>query len=94
MSINDQRWKAIKISDVKAAGAFVYGRESDQIYHSPICRNRPSPDEIRFFDTPEAARQQGIKACNDCYPDQAVWLVGVSRWMKRPSAKGSKPPCV
>ena len=81
MGINDQRWKAIEICDVKAAGAFVYGRESDQIYHSPICRNRPRRDEIRFFDTPEAAWRQDFKACNNCYPDQAAWLVGVSRWV-------------
>lgn len=81
MSINDQRWKAIEICDVNAAGTFVYGRESDQIYLSPICRNRPRRNEIRFFDTPEAARQQGFRACNDCYPDQAAWLVGASRWI-------------
>ena len=81
MSIDDQRWRAIEVCDVKAAGSFVYARDSEGVYHSPICRNRPHRDGIRFFDTSEAARQQGFKACNDCYPDQAGWLAGASRWM-------------
>lgn len=81
MSIIDERWQAIEAGDVKAAGTFVYGRECDQIYHSPICRHRPQRDGVRYFDTPEAAQQQGFKACGDCYPDQATWLVAAGRWM-------------
>lgn len=41
MSIDDQRWRAVEVCDLSAAGTFVYGRDSDQIYHSPLCRNRP-----------------------------------------------------
>ena len=76
------RWHAIKTCDVKAAGTFIYGRDSDRIYHSPICRNRPANrDDLKFFDTPGAARKQGFRACDDCYPDQTGWLIGASRWM-------------
>lgn len=81
MSIDDLRWRAIEVCDVKAAGTFVYGQDSNGTYHSPICRIRPHRDGIRFFDTPEAAREQGFSACNGCYPDQAGWLAGASRWM-------------
>lgn len=81
MSIDDERWHAIEACDVKAAGTFVYGSENDGNYHSPICRNRPHRNEVRFFDTPEKARHEGFRACNDCYPDQAAWLAGASRWM-------------
>lgn len=81
MSLDDQRWRAIEFWDVKAVGTFVYGRDSDRIYHSLLCRSRPHRDGLRFFDTPDAARQDGYKACEACYPDQAEWLVGASRWM-------------
>ncbi|WP_111429860.1 Ada metal-binding domain-containing protein [Rhodobacteraceae bacterium DSL-40] len=81
MCDDESRWRAIETCDVKAAGTFVYGRDADRIYHSPICRTRPERDGVRFFDTPEAARQQGFTPCKDCYPDQAAWLAGASRWM-------------
>lgn len=82
MTNDDPRWRAIELCDVCAAGTFVYSRTPDGAYHSPMCRNRPaSRDGIRFFDTPEAARQQGLTACHDCHPDQAEWLVGACRWM-------------
>lgn len=74
MSINDERWRAIEACDVKAAGTFLYGRDSDQIYRSPICRNQSQRDDVRFFDTPEAAWEQGFRTCCDCYPDQVAWL--------------------
>lgn len=81
MSDNDLRWHAIESCDVKSAGTFVYGWKSDGRYHSPICRNRPHRDDVEFFETLDEARQQGFTACDDCYPDQAGWLVGASRWM-------------
>ena len=40
MSIDDQRWRAIELCDVKAAETFVYGQDSNGTCHSPICRNR------------------------------------------------------
>ncbi|WP_158617385.1 Ada metal-binding domain-containing protein [Falsigemmobacter faecalis] len=82
MSNENSRWLAIETCDGKAAGTFVYGRDSDKIYHSPICRTRPTNcDDLKFFDTPDGARQQGFRVCDDCYPDQAGWLVGASRWV-------------
>lgn len=82
MSKDDLRWQAIEVCDERAAGTFVYGRGTDGFYHSPICRTRPpSRAGIQFFDTPETAREHGFKACSECYPDQAGWLVGACRWM-------------
>lgn len=79
---NDLRWQAVESCDVRAAGRFVYGRKADGLYHSPICRQRPVQREgIAFFDTSDAAREQGFKPCGECYPDQAEWLVGACRWM-------------
>lgn len=57
MNNDDLRWRAVEIGDVRAAGTFVHGRDSDGIYHLPICCRRPSRDEIGFFDTPVAARR-------------------------------------
>lgn len=82
MSNDDLRWKAIEACDVRTAGTFVYSRDADGLYHSPLCRLRPANRAgIQFFDTPEAARENGFTACRECYPDQAGWLVGASRWM-------------
>lgn len=82
MRNNDLRWKAIEVCDVRAAGTFVYACGADSLYHSPICRLRPTDRAgIQFFDTPEKARENGFTACLECYPDQAGWLVGASRWM-------------
>ena len=82
MNAGDLRWRAIEVCDVNAAGTFVYGRFTDGLYHFPICHARPANrDGIRIFDTTKQARQQGFKACSDCYPDQAPWLVGAGRWM-------------
>lgn len=68
------RWQAIESCDVRAAGRFVYGREADGLYHSPICSLRPAQRTgILFFDTPKAAQAQGFEACSECYPDQAGW---------------------
>lgn len=82
MTDDDQRWRAVEIGDTRSAGTFLYGREADGLYHSPVCRNRPdNRDGIRFFDTPGTARHQGFKACRDCHHDQAEWLTGAGRWM-------------
>lgn len=79
---NDLRWQVVESGDVRAAGCFVYRREADDFYHSPICRLRPvERADIVFLDTPDAAREQGFKPCGECCPEHAEWLAGASRWM-------------
>ncbi len=78
----NKRWGAIQSCDVQAVGQFVYTAKSEGTYHSPICRHQPSKvEDIEFFDTCREARDAGYEACPNCYPDQAVWLVGAARWM-------------
>ncbi len=82
MTKNDLRWQSIQTCDTQAAGTFVYGNKADGLYHSPLCRRRPTDrDDVQFFDTPDEARKHGFKACHACSPDRADWLVGASRWM-------------
>ncbi|MFA5539594.1 MAG: Ada metal-binding domain-containing protein [Gemmobacter sp.] len=78
----DLRWQAVENCDVRAAGCFVFGRHATGVYCSPLCRIRPvRRGDVTFFDTPEAAREAGFQSCGECYPDQAGWLAGASRWM-------------
>lgn len=78
----DERWEAITNCEVRSAGRFVYGLKKCSLYHSPICRRRPnSRCEVVFYDEPSVARSQGREQCPECYPDQAEWLAGASRWV-------------
>ncbi|MFV0382582.1 Ada metal-binding domain-containing protein [Paracoccus sp. (in: a-proteobacteria)] len=70
----------------------MYGRESDQLYHSPICRNRPRRDEIRVFDTPEAARQMGCRACGIATPiRRRGWSEPAAGCDDRPHRAATRP---
>jgi AraC family transcriptional regulator of adaptative response / DNA-3-methyladenine glycosylase II len=51
---------------------FIVGVLSTGIYCLPTCRaRRPNPRNVRFFDSPQAARKAGLRACKRCRPDQA-----------------------
>jgi AraC family transcriptional regulator, regulatory protein of adaptative response / methylated-DNA-[protein]-cysteine methyltransferase len=52
-------------------GAFVYGVATTGIYCRPSCpARRPRQDNVAFFDTGEAARAAGFRACRRCRPDE------------------------
>jgi AraC family transcriptional regulator of adaptative response/methylated-DNA-[protein]-cysteine methyltransferase len=50
-------------------GAFVYAVRSTGIYCRPSCPSRkPRREQVVFFPIPEAAEQQGFRACQRCRP--------------------------
>jgi AraC family transcriptional regulator of adaptative response / DNA-3-methyladenine glycosylase II len=57
-------------SDPAYDGRFVIGVLTTGIYCLPSCRARkPKPENVRFFDTPEAALAAGLRPCKRCRPD-------------------------
>jgi AraC family transcriptional regulator of adaptative response/methylated-DNA-[protein]-cysteine methyltransferase len=64
------RWDAVRRRDARRDGVFVYAVRTTGIYCRPSCASRPARREnVRFFDTPEAAAAAGFRACLRCRPD-------------------------
>ena len=65
-------WQAVEQRDPRADGKFVYAVRSTGIYCRPSCPSRrPARDKVEFFALPEAAEQQGFRACKRCAPRNA-----------------------
>ena len=66
------RWKAVQARDRQADGSFVYAVRSTGVYCRPSCPSRkPKREQVLFFRLPEAAEQQGFRACQRCRPRSA-----------------------
>jgi len=66
------RWKAVQARDRQADGSFVYAVRSTGVYCRPSCPSRkPKREQVLFFQLPEAAEQQGFRACQRCRPRSA-----------------------
>ncbi|MDX2000071.1 MAG: Ada metal-binding domain-containing protein [Thermoanaerobaculia bacterium] len=51
--------------------AFLFGVKTTGVYCRPSCSARAANEEnIRFFDTPSAARAAGLRPCLRCRPDE------------------------
>ncbi len=82
--LNDvARWRAVLERDRSADGLFVYAVRSTGVYCRPSCASRrPHRDRVDFFDTPDAARRAGFRACKRCRPDASAldpWIEKVRR---------------
>lgn len=65
-----QRRKAVLKRDRAADGAFVYAVVTTGVYCRPSCpARRARPENVAFYDTCEAARAAGFRACRRCRPD-------------------------
>lgn len=63
------RWKAVMRRDAGADGTFWYSVSSTGIYCRPSCPSRrPRRENVRFHATPQAAEQEGFRACLRCGP--------------------------
>jgi AraC family transcriptional regulator, regulatory protein of adaptative response / methylated-DNA-[protein]-cysteine methyltransferase len=62
-------WCAVQSRDRTSDGVFVYAVRSTGIYCRPSCPSRkPRREQVVFFQIPEAAEQQGFRACQRCRP--------------------------
>ncbi len=67
----DGYWHAVLARDARYDGAFVYAVDSTGIYCRPSCPSRkPERKHVRFFPSPQAAREAGYRPCVRCRPDK------------------------
>ncbi|HZZ36866.1 MAG TPA: methylated-DNA--[protein]-cysteine S-methyltransferase [Caulobacteraceae bacterium] len=90
--LSDQsRWDAVQRRERAADGAFVFAVKTTGVYCRPTCAGRPLRANVAFFDTPEAARAAGFRACKRCRPDEARERL---RYSIAPCDLGSMLVCV
>ena len=66
----EARWRAVVARDRRADGAFYTAVRSTGVYCRPSCPSRrPIRTNVTFFDSTEAARAAGFRACLRCRPD-------------------------
>lgn len=63
-------WRQVLSRD--AAAPFFYAVTTTGVFCRPNCTSRrPLRDNVRFFDSPEAAQAAGFRACKRCHPTAA-----------------------
>ena len=69
----EQAWRDVLARDVRADGRFVYAVATTKIFCRPTCPSRrPHRHNVRFFATPEEARDAGFRPCRRCLPEQPL----------------------
>jgi len=69
---NPEMWNAVLARDGSRDGSFVFAVKSTGIYCRPSCpARRPRPEQVSFFQLPEAAESEGFRACRRCHPRRA-----------------------
>lgn len=63
---------ALQTRDARFDGRFVYAVVTTGVYCKPSCAARPArPENVRFFETAQAAESAGFRACKRCRPHAA-----------------------
>jgi AraC family transcriptional regulator of adaptative response/methylated-DNA-[protein]-cysteine methyltransferase len=66
---SEQCWKAMQKRDAKQDGRFFFGVMTTGVYCRPSCPARqPLRKNVRFYETPEEAERDGLRACLRCRP--------------------------
>lgn len=70
---DDPRWQAVLARDPGADGRFVYAVRSTGVYCRPSSPTRlPRPENVEFFDTPQAAEAAGYRPSRREAPDRST----------------------
>jgi AraC family transcriptional regulator of adaptative response/methylated-DNA-[protein]-cysteine methyltransferase len=66
-----EMWNGVAERKKTLDGRFVYAVKTTKIYCRPSCPSRrPNKENVEFFETTEAARMAGYRACARCCPDE------------------------
>ncbi|MBL8513859.1 MAG: bifunctional DNA-binding transcriptional regulator/O6-methylguanine-DNA methyltransferase Ada [Betaproteobacteria bacterium] len=70
MRLDDARWHAVLARDASFDGQFFFGVKTTGIVCRPSCPSRAAKREnVRFFDSLEAALDGGFRTCRRCKPE-------------------------
>lgn len=65
-----QMWQAVSERNCAFDGQFVYAVKTTGIFCRPTCPSRrPSPNNVHFYKSTEAAKLDGYRACLRCRPE-------------------------
>ncbi len=66
----EEMWSAVAANDATYDGLFFYGVGTTGIFCRPSCKSRrPKPENVRYFDSADAARAAGYRPCKRCRSD-------------------------
>lgn len=82
-----ENWQLVLERNAMADGQFVYAVRSTGVYCRPTCPSRrPNPQNVEFFDSPNAAEKAGYRACFRCRPGavspQSEAVLAVCRYLE------------
>jgi AraC family transcriptional regulator, regulatory protein of adaptative response / methylated-DNA-[protein]-cysteine methyltransferase len=70
VACDDTRWDGVLRKDASMDGRYLFAVKTTGIYCRPSCPSRaPKRANVRFYDSAEAARKDGFRACLRCAPD-------------------------
>jgi AraC family transcriptional regulator of adaptative response/methylated-DNA-[protein]-cysteine methyltransferase len=73
---NDEYWQAVQNRNANYDGTFYYGVLTTGVYCKPSCKTRLAlRKNVRFFNTPEEAKNFGLRACKKCNPNKATSVI-------------------
>jgi AraC family transcriptional regulator of adaptative response/methylated-DNA-[protein]-cysteine methyltransferase len=73
VTADEIRWKALIHRDRSQDGKWVYGVLTTGVYCKPSCAaRRPHRENVRFYVTAQAAKEDGLRACKRCKPDSSA----------------------
>lgn len=69
-TLSDPRWPDVHARNSAADGRFWFAVATTGVFCRPGCGARtPRPENVRFFDTIDAAKAAGFRACKRCRPE-------------------------
>ncbi len=69
-TLSDPRWSDVQAHNSAADGRFWFGVATTGVFCRPGCGARtPRPENVRFFESIEAAKDAGFRACKRCRPE-------------------------
>lgn len=79
--------KAVRNRDARYDGKLIFAVVTTGVFCRPSCKSRAAkPENIRFYETVNQARQAGFRACKRCLPEQvgadSNKLVQVARYIE------------
>jgi AraC family transcriptional regulator of adaptative response/methylated-DNA-[protein]-cysteine methyltransferase len=69
----ERYWQSVLSRDASQDGEFFFGVITTGVFCRPSCPSRhPLRQNVRFYETPEAAQRDGLRACLRCRPLAAL----------------------